>query len=334
MNNEEKIMPVGGQAVIEGVMMRSPKRVATAIRRASGTIEVKVQEFESLIQRKKYLNIPVLRGAITLIEVMILGIKTLQWSADKAMEDVEEQEIAEGKRKKKKKKKGMSTLGAVFSISIALIIGVGAFFALPLYLTTEIFNIEKQALFFNLAAGIIRITFFLLYIWGISFMKDVKRLFEYHGAEHKTVFAFEDKVILSPENVQKYSTFHPRCGTSFLVIVMLVSLFFFAIVDTIIILWTGDISLATRFMVHIPLIPFVGGLSYEALKASANNIENGFVRALIAPGLGLQRITTSQPDDKQLEVGIAALQAALGEDLKDSLAGEPQIESEIISAAV
>ncbi len=327
---EEKIMPVGGQAVIEGVMMRSPKRIATAIRRASGKIQIKVLEYESFIQRKKYLNIPILRGAITLIEVMILGIKTLQWSADKAMEDVEEQEIAEGKKvKKKNKKQGMSTLSAVFSISIALVIGIAAFFVLPLYLTTNIFNVEKQALTFNLVAGIIRITFFLLYIWGISFMKDVKRLFEYHGSEHKTVFAFEDKVRLSPANVRKYSTFHPRCGTSFLVIVMLVSLIFFALVDTVIILWHGNITLLLRLAVHLPLIPVVGGLSYEALKASANNIESPLVRLLIAPGLGLQRITTSQPDDEQLEVGIAALQAALGDDLKDELVGTPEITSEI-----
>ncbi len=331
---EEKIMPVGGQAVIEGVMMRSPKRIATAIRRANGNIQVKVKEYESLIQRKKILNIPVIRGAITLIEVMILGVKTLQWSADKAMEDVEEQEIAEGKKvKKKNKKSGMSTLSAVFSITVALAIGIGAFFVLPLYLTTNIFNIEKQALAFNLVAGLIRIVFFLLYIWGISFMKDVKRLFEYHGAEHKTVFAFEDKVNLSPENVAKFSTFHPRCGTSFLVIVMLVSLIFFAIVDSIVMLWTGNISLLVRLGTHLPLIPVVGGLSYEALKASANNIENTFVRFLIAPGLGLQRITTSQPDADQLEVGIAALQAALGDDLKDELEGTPKITSKLIMEA-
>jgi uncharacterized protein YqhQ len=246
-NSEEKIMPVGGQAVIEGVMMRSPKRIATAIRRANGKIEVKAQEFESLIQRKKFLNIPILRGAVTLIEVMILGIKTLQWSADKAMEDAEEKEIAEGKKERKSNKKaGMSTTNAVFTIGIALVIGLGAFFALPLYLTTHIFNIESQALEFNLVAGIIRIALFLLYVWGISFMGDVKRLFQYHGAEHKTVFAFEDKIQLSPFNVQKYSTFHPRCGTSFLVIVLLISLFFFAMVDSIILLWLGKITLISR----------------------------------------------------------------------------------------
>jgi len=324
-NNEEKIMPVGGQAVIEGVMMRSPKRIATAIRRANGQIEVNVQEFQSLIQRKKYLNIPVLRGAITLIEVMIIGVKNLQWSADKAMEDLESQE--EGARNNKKKKKsGMSNSSAILTIGAALLIGLSLFFVLPLYLTTLIFNIERDALAFNLIAGSIRIVFFLAYVWGISFMKDVRRLFEYHGAEHKTVFAFEDRVRLTAVNVSRYSTFHPRCGTSFLVIVML----FFAFVDTLIIMWYGKISFLIRLLTHLPLIPVVGGFSYEALKASAKNIHNPVVRFLISPGLGLQRITTSEPDEKQLEVSIAALQAALGEEFQSELVDTPLIESEVV----
>ncbi len=335
-SNEEKIMPVGGQAVIEGVMMRSPKRIATAIRRANGTIEVRVDEFQSLIQKHKVLNVPVLRGAITLIEVMIMGIKTLQWSADKAMEDAEAEEARknpEKAAKKKKKKGGMSTAGAVFSLVIALAIGMAFFFVLPLYLTTEIFNIERQALAFNLVAGLFRITFFILYVWGISFMKDVHRLFEYHGAEHKTVFAFESKTLLSPENVQRFSTYHPRCGTSFLVIVMLISLLFFALVDTFIMLATGQMSLFIRLAVHLPLIPVVGGLSYEGLKASANNIDNPLVRALIAPGLWLQRITTQQPDDQQLEVAIVALKTALGEEFAGELVEEPVIQSEVIAVS-
>ncbi|MGD9898079.1 MAG: DUF1385 domain-containing protein [Calditrichaceae bacterium] len=331
--SEEKIMPVGGQAVIEGVMMRSPKRIATAIRRANGNIEILVNEYQSLVQRKKILNIPIIRGAIMLIEVMILGIKTLQWSADKAMEDISEKEEKEGK-KKKSGKKGMSTLGAIFSVSVALIIGTAVFFVLPLYLTTVVFNIEKQAITFNLAAGAIRILFFILYVWGISFMPDIKRLFQYHGAEHKTIFAFEDKVILSPENAQKYTTFHPRCGTSFLVIVMLVSLLFFAFVDTMIMMWHGDINFLIRILTHLPLIPFVGGLSYEALKASANNTNHPVVQALIAPGLGLQRITTQPPDDEQLEVAIAALQAALGDDYKSELVTDPVIRSTVIAASL
>jgi uncharacterized protein YqhQ len=318
-NVQEKIMPVGGQAVIEGVMMRSPKRIATAIRRSNGEIEIKIQEFISLIQRKKYLNVPIIRGAITLIEVMILGIKTLQWSADKAIEDMEESERQSDKKKSKEKKSGMSTVGAVFTISIALIIGIGLFFILPLYLTTEIFSIEKEALLFNLVSGLIRICFFLIYVWGISFLKDVKRLFEYHGAEHKTIFAFENKRYLSPEVAQQYTTYHPRCGTSFLMIVMLVSLIFFAFLDTIIMQVYGDINLLIRLITHIPLIPVIGGISYEALKASAKFSGSKIVRLLIAPGLTLQRITTSKPDENQLEVAICALKAALGEEFKDEL---------------
>jgi len=319
--HDEKIMPVGGQAVIEGVMMRSPKRIATAIRRKSGAIEIKVDEFVSLIQRKKFLNIPIIRGAITLIEVMILGIKTLQWSADKAMEDLEE------KDQKKDKKAGMTTLNAVLTVGLALAIGIGLFFILPLYLTTEIFNIEKDALLFNMVAGFIRITFFLLYVWGISHLKDVKRLFEYHGAEHKTIFAFEDKVYLSPENTKNYTTYHPRCGTSFLVIVMLISLLFFAFLDTLIIYIYGDITLLVRILTHIPLIPFIGGLSFEALKASARHNDKRLVQLLIYPGLALQRITTSEPDAEQVEVAISALIAALGEDFKEELVSAEAVES-------
>lgn len=319
--NQEKIMPIGGQAVIEGVMMRSPKRIATAIRRASGEIEIKITEFVSLIQKKPFLNIPVVRGAITLIEVMVLGIKTLQWSADKAMEDMESDE-EKAKKAKAEKKAGMSTASAILTVGAALAIGISMFFILPLYLTTEIFNIEKDALLFNLTSGLIRIIFFLLYVWGISLMKDVKRLFQYHGAEHKTIFAFEDKVFLTAENTQKYTTYHPRCGTSFLVIVMLISLLFFAFLDTLIISLYGDISFVIRILTHIPLIPVIGGLGYEAIKASARYNHLKIVQFLILPGLGLQRITTNEPDYQQLEVAIAALKAALGEEYKDELVTE------------
>ena len=318
---QEKIMPVGGQAVIEGVMMRSPKRIATAIRRADGNIELKTEEFESLIQKYKFLNIPIIRGAITLIEVMVLGIKTLQWSADKAMDDLKTED-KKSSPQTKTKKPGMSTASAIMTVAIALIIGISLFFILPLYLTTEIFSIEKDALLFNLVTGIIRIIFFLLYVWGISFLKDVKRLFEYHGAEHKTIFAFEDKVFLSPVNIQKYTTYHPRCGTSFLVIVMLSALIFFALLDTLIISWYGDINFLIRIITHIPLIPVVGGISYEALKASAKHSGSGFIQALIAPGLALQRITTNPPDDQQIEVAVHALKAALGDEYKDELVPE------------
>lgn len=316
---EEKIMPVGGQAVIEGVMMRSPKRLATAIRRLNGEIEVRTDDYISLVNRKKYLNIPVIRGAVTLIEVMILGIKTLQWSADKAMEDLEQQEQ---KVKDKNKKQGMSTMTAVFTVSAALLIGIVIFFVSPLYLTTRIFNIENQAFLFNLTAGAIRISIFLLYVWGISFLKDVRRLFEYHGAEHKTIFAFEHKLYLTPLNTRQFTTFHPRCGTSFLMIVMLISVLFFAFLDYGIISFYGRISFPIRLLTHLPFIPLIGGISYEALKASAKYRNSRLVKLLILPGLALQRITTSTPDDSQLEVAIQALKSALGEEYKNELVPE------------
>lgn len=321
-NGEEKIMPVGGQAVIEGVMMRSPERIATAVRRANGQIELKIQEYQSLIQRYKWLNIPIVRGAITLIEVMMLGIKHLNYSADVAMQDAEEADRArkkEKKRKKKEKKTGMSTFSTVLTVSIALVAGLALFFAFPLYATTHLFNIEKNAFAFNLVAGSIRIVLFLGYIYLISLLKDVKRLFRYHGAEHKTIYAFESGEELSVESARPYTTLHPRCGTSFLVMVMLVSLIFFSFLDAFIILYHGNITLLIRLVTHLPLVTLVGGLSYEAIKASAKRVSNPLVRVLIAPGLALQKITTREPDDRMLEVAIVALKAARGEEYEHLL---------------
>lgn len=315
---QEEIMPIGGQAVIEGVMMRSPERLATAVRKPSGEIVLKIQEYKSLIQRKKWLNIPLIRGAITLIEVMILGIIHLNFSADVAMEA--EEEAKRIKEKKKPKKRESSSLPrAIFSVAFALILGIALFFALPLWITTELFNIEKQALSFNLVAGTIRLIFFLVYLIAISFMKDVKRLFQYHGAEHKTVYTFENKKPLVVEEARKFTTLHPRCGTSFLAIVMIISLLFFAFVDTLILYFHGTITFWIRIAVHLPLVSLVGGISYEALRLSAKYSHNPIVKMLIAPGLALQLITTKEPDDDMLEVAIVALKAARGDDVSEYL---------------
>jgi uncharacterized protein YqhQ len=328
--NEEKIMPIGGQAVIEGVMMRSPERIATAVRRKNGEIELKLQEYQSLIQRHKWLNIPILRGAVTLIEVMILGIKHLNYSADVAMKDAEEAENEKKneKRKKKKEKKqtGMTTLSAFFTVSFALIIGLALFFVFPLYATTHLFSIEKEAFVFNLVAGTIRIGLFLGYIYLISLLKDIKRLFRYHGAEHKTIYAFESGEDVTVDTTRPYTTLHPRCGTSFLVMVMLVSLIFFSILDSFIMLFHGNINLFIRLVTHLPLVPLVGGLSYEAIKASAKKVDNPIVKSLIAPGLALQKITTQEPDDDMLEVAIVALKAARGESYEQLLSKKEDSE--------
>lgn len=324
---QEKIMPIGGQAVIEGVMMRSPERLATAVRRANGEVILKIQEFQSLIQKKKWLNIPILRGAITLIEVMILGIKHLNFSADVAMKDseMEEKKGSKKRKKRKKKKDGLSTASAVFSFTIALVVGLALFFALPLFVATGLFQIEKDAFMFNMVAGLIRIAIFLGYIYLISLMKDVKRLFRYHGAEHKTIFAFESNMTLDVENARVQGRLHPRCGTSFLVMVMLVSVLFFGVLDSLIIFFRGEINLIIRLLTHLPFVPLVAGFSYEAIKASAKNPDHPLVKILIAPGLALQKITTQEPDDSMLEIAIIALKAARGEEY-EHLLPEPQAE--------
>lgn len=332
-SQEEKIMPIGGQAVIEGVMMRSPDRIATAVRRMSGEVVLKIQEYKSLIQRRKWLNIPIIRGAVTLIEVMILGIKHLNFSADVAMKDAEiidkqKKNQKKSKKKKSKKKEGMSPVSTFLTVTVALAIGIGLFFAFPLFVTTKLFNIEKDALAFNLVAGSIRIILFLGYIYLISLMKDIKRLFRYHGAEHKTIFAFEAALQMNVDNARIQGRLHPRCGTSFLVMVMLVSLIFFSILDSFIIMFHGNINLLIRLLTHIPLVPIVAGLSYEAIKASAKNPDHPIVKFFIAPGLALQRITTQEPDDSMLEVAIIALKAARNEEYEHLL---PQPTSDVSS---
>lgn len=315
--NPNKPMQVGGQAVIEGVMMRCPGKIATAVRRTDNSITIKSQEFKSLIERYPKLNIPVIRGGIAIIEMMIIGIKTLNFSADIAMEDIEEKERkkaeAEGKEvKNKKKKSGNSTVSTILTLLVAFSLAMLLFFATPLYTATALFNIEQQPLAFNLVAGFIRVTILLGYLYLISRMKDVKRLFQYHGAEHKAVFAFEKGLDLTVDHTRDQSRFHPRCGTSFVLQVALIAIVCFAIIDWLLILWLGEITLLVRLATHLPLIPVVAGVSYEALKLSAkyNNTPAG--RIVVAPGLWLQRITTREPDDTQIEVALAALKAALG----------------------
>jgi uncharacterized protein YqhQ len=328
--HEEKIMPIGGQAVIEGVMMRSPDRIATAVRRMSGEVVLKIQEYQSLIQRRKWLNIPIIRGAVTLIEVMILGIRHLNFSADVAMKDAEIVD-QQKKKKSKKKKEGMSRSSTFLTVTVALALGIGLFFAFPLFVTTKLFNIEKDAFAFNIVAGSIRIILFLGYIYLISLMKDIKRLFRYHGAEHKTIFAFEAALPLNVENTKAQGRLHPRCGTSFLVMVMLVSLVFFSILDSFIIMFHGNINLLIRLSTHIPIgLIIVAGLSYEVIKASARNPDHPVVRFFIAPGLALQRITTQEPDDSMLEVAIIALKAARNEEYQH-LMPQPAPDADVSS---
>lgn len=296
---------VGGQAVIEGVMMRAQGRIATAVRRADGSIVVRREKFMPIGKRYPVLAAPILRGAVGIIEMLMIGIRTLNFSAEIAVAD---QAAAEGVAAPEKKQ---SRLMLGVTVASALLLGVALFFVTPLILTSLAFSVDQNPLLFNALAGLIRLVLFLGYLLGISRMKDVQRLFAYHGAEHKTVFAFESGSPLSVEAAACQSRFHPRCGTSFLLVVMLSSIILFAIVDGLLILQLGRITLPVRLITHIPLIPLVGGLSYEFIRLSARLAADGAGRWVVAPGLLLQRITTAEPDASQLEVAIAALQAAL-----------------------
>jgi uncharacterized protein YqhQ len=302
-------MAVGGQAVIEGVMMRAPGRVSTAVRRSDGSITVRTEEQRSLAERFPILKLPVFRGAVGLVEMMVIGIRTLNYSAEVSLQEVGEAE----KNGKRDEPPGTSrNLKLGLTVGFALLAGIALFFVLPLFLASAFLSVGQDPLWFNVATGAIRVGLLLGYLAVISMMQDIRRLFEYHGAEHKAVFAFEFGQPLEVSAAVTQSRFHPRCGTSFLLIVMLSSILLFSLLDTLMILWLGHLTLPIRLMTHLPLIPLVGGLSYEVIRLSARYSRSLIGRIIVAPGLWLQRITTREPDAGQLEVALAALRAALG----------------------
>jgi len=290
---------VGGQAVIEGVMMRAPRSMAIAVRRPDGEIVVKKELIIPLAERYPITKLPIVRGAVALFTSLIIGVKALNFSANEAMTEEE------------KEKEGVKGGGEISSwamagtMAIAFGFGICLFFLFPLYLTKLLTPvIGDNSIIFNLVDGVIRVIIFLLYIWGISRMEDIQRVFQYHGAEHKSIFAFEAGEELTVDNVKKHSRLHPRCGTSFLLIVMLVSIAVFSLIPK---LWPFAFKAASR----IVLLPMIAGISYELLKWSAQHDNHPLVRMVIAPGLALQRLTTQEPDDSQLEVAIRSLNEAL-----------------------
>ena len=292
---------VGGQAVIEGVMMRVPGAYSTAVRDPEGKIHTDRHNFESITDRKPHLKKPIIRGAVSLFEAMKMGFQTLQWSADIAMPE-------EGE----KTSPIVDALMTLVSIGLA----IGLFFAAPIGLTTWLFDKDQDPFIFNIISGALRIFFFLVYLILISLLSDVKRLFQYHGAEHKTVYNFESGKNLNIKNAQEFPTQHPRCGTSFMFIIMIVAILSFSVLDSILMLFVGEIQVWMRLIMHIPFMPLVAGIGYEVLKLTAKHRDNILFRMLAQPGLWLQNITTKQPDDSQIEVSIAALESAFGENLE------------------
>jgi len=283
---------VGGQAVLEGVMMRAPRSMAIAVRRPTGEITVKREEVPPLSERYPIVKLPVLRGAVALFQSLIMGISALNFSANEA--------LAEGEEKEE-----LSAWAMGGTMAVALGFGVLLFFVLPLYLTKLLVPIIGTSnLIFNLVDGVIRVAVFLLYIVSISRMSDIQRVFQYHGAEHKTIFAFEAGEELTAAAVSRFSRLHPRCGTSFLLIVMLVSIVIFSLIPK---LWPFWMKAGAR----VVLLPVIAGVSYEFLKWSAKNDASAFVKLIIAPGLALQRLTTREPDESQIEVAIRSMEEAL-----------------------
>lgn len=275
----------GGQALIEGVMMNGRHNTAIAVRKADGTISVRMEELNRWGDKHKFLTWPLVRGSVNLLESMIIGFKALTYSANESAEYEEEE---------------LSVRDIAISVAIALVLGIGLFFVLPVILAHLLTPLVSGSFGQNLIEGLIRVAVFLIYVAAISNMKEIARVFQYHGAEHKTIHAYEHDRELTPTNCQEYPTLHPRCGTSFLFIVMIISIILFS--------FLGVDNFAWRIISRVILLPVVAGVSYEFLKFSGKHIDNKIVKVLAYPGLMLQKLTTKQPDEDMLEVAIVALQ--------------------------
>ncbi|MEA2328928.1 MAG: hypothetical protein QOE68_3887 [Thermoanaerobaculia bacterium] len=293
-------MLIGGQAVLEGVMMRSLTGYSVAVRQPNGEVAIKKDKLVSITAKYPFLKVPVLRGSVVLIQSLILGMRALNYSASVATEnEAGEQE--------------MSNWAMASTMLVALAMGVGVFILAPLGITNLIrhfFAPHMGNIAYNAIDGVLRAVFFFIYILSISFMDEIKRVFQYHGAEHKTVYTFEANEELTVENARTKSTLHPRCGTSFLMFVMAISILVFSLVPS-------TVPFAVKFLARVVLIPLIAGLAYEVIRFSARHLSNPVCRLLTRPGMLLQKITTKEPDDLQLAVAIIALKEALMFDAVD-----------------
>ena len=293
-------------------MMRVPGKIVTAVRKADKQIVVRQEEHVALTQRWRWLNIPVLRGSISFFEMMIIGLRALNFSADVAMQE-EDQKNKEEENKSAPRSEWRDKAALGLTMAVSLGIGIGVFFFLPLFLA-QFTGAQRDALQFNLVAGLVRMALFLLYLWGISHWEEIRRVFQYHGAEHKSIFTLEANAPLSVDSARTFPRLHPRCGTSFLLIVVLLAIVVFAVADTTFVHVFGhQQSLFERFATHLCFLPLISGISFELLKLSGKKRNHPLTRILIAPGLWLQRITTREPSDDQLEVALVALHCALNE---------------------
>ena len=297
---------VGGQAVLEGVMMRHGERYSVSVRKEDGSITTENRTFVSVRKKIKLLNIPLLRGAVNFIEMLILSYKTLSISADAYGLTEEEEESKFERWLREHFGKGLVDVVMAISMVLGLALGVGIFFFLPSLLTKATDNALGGSLGWakNLIEGLIKIVIFIAYLWLVSLMPDIRRTFEYHGAEHKSIFCYEAGVELTPANAAKYKRFHPRCGTSFMFVMIAISI----LINSLPFVPWDNVLL--RMLVKLALLPFVVGLGYEFLMYAGKH-DNTLVRILSTPGLWMQRITTREPDEEQLAVAIEALMSCM-----------------------
>lgn len=287
---EKKKLSVGGQAVIEGVMMRGQDKIAVAVRQPDGEIAVDVRNVSSIRDKYPILKKPLLRGVVALFESLYDGMKALTYSAQMSGEEEEQ----------------LSDREMVMTILTSVLLAVGLFIVLPTWSMRFLHTLTNDPMLLNLAEGVLRMLIFISYIAAISSMNDIQRVFQYHGAEHKTIYTYEAGLPLKVENVRQFTTLHPRCGTNFLMIVMLISMFIFT--------FLGWPNLVERILSRVILMPVIAGVSYEIIRFAGAHADNTCVHYAIMPGLLLQKLTTRQPDDSQMEVAIASLKAVLPED--------------------
>ena len=288
MGNEESLA-VGGQAVMEGVMMRNKDLISIAVRKADGNIKTKLQLYRGLGQRYKFLGLPFIRGMVNLVEIMVIGTRALNWSSNQAMDEGEE----------------FKTWELVLSLVLAVAFALGLFKLLPLLAATAVNNTAGTSnVVFNLIDGGVKVAVLVAYLWIISRFEDVQRLFQYHGAEHKSINCHESGQKVTVKNVLASSRFHPRCGTTFILLVFLVSILFYLLIPLSTTFWA-------KLGLRILFLPLISGLTYEVIKLAGRHYDKAFFKAITSPGLLLQRLTTKEPDAKQAAVAIKSLKNAL-----------------------
>lgn len=323
---KQHITSIGGQAIIEGVMMRGPHKTAMAVRKSDGDIAVEVND-NGTKKKNAFFRLPIVRGCVNFFESMIIGMKALMFSAE--FMDLEDDEPSESKFDKWLEDKfgdKIKDIVIYVSLVVSLFLSVGLFIVLPNLVTSgidklfsmnfipaNVTELTKTKTFYNIVEAVIKLVIFLSYLALISNMKDIRRVFEYHGAEHKTIFCYESGEPLTVENVKKQSRFHPRCGTNFLFFTIIISIIVFCCLPKF---ESNVIGIILRVVSRLLLMPVVAGLSYEVIKLAGKS-ENKAVKLLTKPGLWLQRLTTREPDDSQIEVAIKSIENVIPENKED-----------------